>query len=116
MPLFGPDGLLLVASESFRAGSTERGGGGISRMTGGFSVALGLSDGIGDSLPLLKSGSVGESAETSGFLGRKGGGMWRIVTCVDSACTMSENFLASSSVGGGLDRELAVLSSNPIDP
>ncbi len=72
--------------------------------------------GIGESVLSSNRGLVGISAETSGFLGRRGAGIsatsgWTMLDRITS-----DNFLASSSLGGRLDRELAVLSVNPTEP
>ena len=72
--------------------------------------------GIGDSLPSTNNGSVGESADTSAVLGRKGGGMSANIGCTTLTRSLSESFFASSSVGGGLDRELAVRSVKSTEP
>ena len=59
---------------------------------------------------------MGESAESSGFLGRKGAGISASNGCTMLNRTASDILTASSSVAGALDRELAVLSVNSSEP
>lgn len=138
MPLCGPSGRLVLASDSLRgrpprsdsfltgteavSGGADGGGGG----GGGTSAAScagsdagldagGLSSAIGESFPSTKHGSVGESIANSGSLGRRGGGISIVVCFSMSVLSDSAILRVSSSFGGGLDLELAVRSEKSSD-